>query len=165
MDNNEDYINDEYDDDINYESFIVYNNKENPEQLFNIDGGDDNPPVKIVGSEYKHKPFKLDPKQASPQRAAKASFGGLIKIRNKNHKKIFIETAQKMVLKNMEIAVRCGMMMHHIVMNCINNNIAIPVFTDLGFVAKVLNYINDPVNLKSAGDSSQKCVQSIVYTS
>jgi hypothetical protein len=52
-----------------------------------------------------------------------------------------------MVLKNTEIAVRCGMMMHHIIMNCVANNIAVPVFTDRGFVEKVLNYIKDPSNL------------------
>ncbi len=51
-----------------------------------------------------------------------------------------------MVPKNTKIAVPCRMMMHHIVMNRVNNNIAVPVVTDLGFVANVLNYINDHKN-------------------
>jgi hypothetical protein len=59
------------------------------------------------------------------------SFGALIKIRNKNHKRIFIETVQKMVIKNTEIAIWCGMMMHHILMNCVSNGIAVPTFTYL----------------------------------
>ncbi len=68
-----------------------------------------------------------------------------------------IKTVQKMVFKNTKITVCWGMMMYHIVTNCINNNsIAVPIFIDLGFVAKVLTYIKNP--------SSQKCFWSIVQT-
>jgi hypothetical protein len=51
-----------------------------------------------------------------------------------------------MVIKNTEIAVRCGMMMHHIVMNCVNNNIAAPTFIAPKFVEEVLNYNEQPSN-------------------
>ena len=51
-----------------------------------------------------------------------------------------------MVIKNIEIAVLCGMMMHHIVMNCVNNNIAAPEFTAPKFVEEVLNYNEPPSN-------------------
>jgi hypothetical protein len=51
-----------------------------------------------------------------------------------------------MVIKNTEIAVWCGMMMHHIVMKCMSNGIAVPTFTDPKFVAEVVNYNEPPSN-------------------
>ncbi len=63
------------------------------------------------------------------------------RTRKNHHKRIFIETGQKMVLKNTEIAVRCGKIMHHAVMNCVANNLPlIPDFTNRAFVKQALNY-------------------------
>ena len=57
------------------------------------------------------------------QLSFKTLFLEMMKICNEKHKKIFIDMVQKMVLKNTEIAIHCGMIMHHAVMNCIANNI------------------------------------------
>ena len=79
------------------------------------------------------------------QFSVKTLFLEMMKICNKKHKKIFIDMVQKMVLKNTEIAIRCGMIMHHAVMNCIANNIIqISVFTTLNFVNQALSGAKEP---------------------
>ena len=59
-------------------------------------------------------------------RVIKLSFSGLVKIRNTTLKKLFIDTILKFVVTNTELAVRCGMIMHHVVMNCVNDGIPLP---------------------------------------
>ncbi len=146
MDDDPDYSNDDYDDDI-----IEYNDDDDDADLFfNIDGGGDDSDDNISDKGIENGAVKPDPKyklSSNPkkpverQRAVKATFSRLLKIRNKHHKRIFIETVQKMVLKNTEIAVRCGKIMHHAVMNCVANNLPqIPDFTGRAFVEQALNY-------------------------
>jgi hypothetical protein len=146
MNDDQDYSDDDYDDDI-----IEYNDDDDDADLFfNIDGGgdesDDDISVNVIetGAVKPDPKYKISSNPKKPinrQRAVKTSFSGLIKIRNKHHKRIFIETVQKMVLKNTEIAVRCGMITHHVVMNCVDNNInEIPDFTHRAFVEHALNY-------------------------
>jgi hypothetical protein len=89
MNNIEDYIYDEYDDDVFYESFVQNDDEENADLFFNIDGGEYNHDDVAVASD--NTAIKLDEKKTSKEHAIKTSFGGLIKIRNKNHKRIFIE--------------------------------------------------------------------------
>jgi hypothetical protein len=147
MNNIEDYIDNEYDDDVYYKLFVQNNEKENADLFFNTDGGEyDHDDVTAASDQNLNTAVKLDEKKTSEQRAINMSFGALIKIQNKNHKRIFIKTVQKMVIKNTEIAIWCGMMMHHIVMNCTSNGIAVPTFTDPKFVAEVVNHNEPPSN-------------------
>ncbi len=116
-----------------YDDFIIENNQDEEANLFfNINGGsdDDSNDKNIdlnmtcaVKPDPKYKTSLKGKKPIFHQRAVKTSFSGLIKIRNKHHKRIFIETIQMFVLKNTEIAVCCGMIMHHVVMNCVANKL------------------------------------------
>ena len=96
MNNIKDYFDNEYDDDVFYKSFVQNNDKENADLLFNIDGGEfDHDDVAVASDQNLNTAVKLEGKKTSKERAIKMLFGGLIKIQNKNHKKIFIETVQK----------------------------------------------------------------------
>ena len=68
--------------------------------------------------------FKPDPKKYHCLGVVKSAFASLIKIRNKKHKMIFINTIQKMVQKNTNI--HCSMIMHHVIMNCVDSGIIHP---------------------------------------
>ena len=148
------YIDDDDDDDDH--DYIEDSDDVEANLFFNIDGGDDDEDIPedeninddltcAVRPDPKFKTSSKEKKTIFHQRAIKASFSGLIKIRNKHHKRIFIETVQKFVIKNAEIAVRCGMIMHHVVMNCVTNNINnVPDFCDAKFVAQALKYVDDP---------------------
>jgi hypothetical protein len=100
----------------------------------NKDGDDDNEGPTL----------KLDPKKNHALGVVKSSFSALIKIHNKNHKNIFINTVQNFGLRNTEIATRCGMIMHHVVMNCVDAGIDNPpVFGSHKFVGAALQYNQD----------------------
>ncbi len=153
---NPDYV---YDDDDGYsdddEDVIMANiDEEDADLFFGIDGGDaenepDSGQTNNDGDDNdddsKGGPVKLDQKKHHTLGVVKSSFSALIKIRNKNHKTIFIDTIQKFVLRNTEIAARCGMIMHHVVMNCVDAGIVNPpVFGNEKFVNAALNY-NQPI--------------------
>ena len=72
------------------------------------DYDDDNDISKVV---------REDPLQWQKLRVIKLSLSSLVKIRNTTLKKLFINTFLKFVMTNTELAVRCGMIMHHVVMN------------------------------------------------
>ena len=141
-DNDPDYVyddDDEYDDDTN-DQVNVNVDEENADLFFGIDGGDEEDDSN-EDDDTKCVVVKPDEKKNHRLGVVKSSFSALVNIRNKNLKKIFIETVQKFVLNNTEIAVRCGMIMHHVVMNCINtNNDNPPQFGKDKFVNAALNY-------------------------
>jgi hypothetical protein len=121
-DNDPDYVYDddnEYDDDTN-DQVNVNVDEENADLFFGIDGGDE----EDDSNEDEDTKCVVKPNEKKNHRlgVVKSSFSALVNIRNKNLKKIFIETVQKFVLKNTKIAVYCSMIMHHVVMNCVNTN-------------------------------------------
>jgi hypothetical protein len=64
MNNIEDYIDDEYDDDIYYESFVQNNDEENADLFFNIDGGEyDHNDVAVASDQNSNTAIKLDEKR------------------------------------------------------------------------------------------------------
>jgi hypothetical protein len=85
--------------------------------------------------------LKPDPKKYHHLGVVKSAFASLIKIRNKKHKRIIIDTIQKMVLKNAKITIHCSMIMHHVIMNCVDSGIIHPPkFASHPFIKAALNY-------------------------
>ena len=137
MDSDNDY---DYDDDDNSVSIIDLNDAE-ANVFFNDDGGDNLDDVESTCAVIP------DCKVRNAQRAVKSSFSALIKISNKNHKTIFINTVQNLVLKITKIAVCCGMIMHHVVMNCVALGIETPPnFGSPAFINAALNYNQVPAH-------------------
>ena len=81
------------------------------------------------------------------ERVIKCSLSHLVKIKNKRNKSLLIDVIDKMVLKNSEIAVCCGIIMHHIVMMCVDQNEGLPTnFCKRGFFKDALNWTNNPTH-------------------
>ena len=71
----------------------------------------------------------------------------MVNIHNATLKKLFIDIVQHRVIKHTEIVVCCGMIMHHIVMNCVNNNRPMPTNICFpSFINTTLNYNLAPLN-------------------
>ena len=129
--------------DFDYEedSFIDYDD-EDDEVFINQDNGDDSDDNDDdVDSGGAQNAVKEDLKKRGKERVVKMSFASLLKVRQKTLKTAFITTVRKMVIKNTEIAVRCGMILHHIVMNCVTSGIIDPPdFCSRKFIEASLNY-------------------------
>jgi hypothetical protein len=69
---------------------------------------------------------KKDSFKRGGERSIKLTFSHLVKLDNARDKRLFIDTVQKYVINNSEIAVRLSIIMHHIVMQCVHDNGTLP---------------------------------------
>ena len=84
---------------------------------------------------------KEDPIEQWGERVIKKTLPDLVRTNQHINKELFINVIQQFVINNSEIAVRLGIIMHHIVMRCVDENRDLPQnFCAHDFIEKASNW-------------------------